>query len=161
VLRLITSDVEPKVSRVDVLDRSGSTLLALHRPGRLLKPRITVTDGNGQPIGSIVPQQVFTRLCCTLVSAGGGEENVDAVVGTLEGSSAADPNMRVAGAGGDVVARVSRTWEVLAPTHHPAPGTYIVQVLRPWSDPLRSLALAALLSLEALVVPDTVPKRAS
>lgn len=165
LLRLVTSDIEPEVSRAEVLDRSGSTVLALHRPARLLKPRITVAGGDGRLIGSIVPRQVFTQLRCTLESAtgeDGGPEPTGSdvassehrVVGALEGESASDPNMRVADRTGEVVARVSRTWEVLAPTHHPERDTYIVEVFRPLSDPLRSLALAALLCLETMVAPD-------
>ena len=59
--------------------------------------------------------------------------------------------------GGTVVARVSTTWEVLADAHHPTAGTYLVVFEQLVAEPLHTLALGALLALDALLVPDPVP----
>jgi len=151
-LRLITSDAVREVTRVDVLDATGAALLHLHRPMHRLKPAIAVTAADGHRVGMIVARKVFTRLCFTLQSAvDTGSE--DRTVGTAEGDGPRDANVRVHDRTGQLVARVSRTWEVLARDHHPEQGTYIVQVVRPLAEPLRSLTLAALLALETMIVP--------
>jgi len=149
-LRLLTSDTSREVTAVDILDSDGTPLLRLRRPTRLLKPRVRVADGVGTPIGELVPRALLTRLCF-------GLEAGDRVVGTVEGDGPSDPNMTVADATGVTVARVSRTWEVLSSTHHPEPHTHVVQVLRPLEEPLRSLAMAALLGAETLLVQEPVP----
>ncbi len=149
-LRLVTSDTTREVARVDVLDETGATLLVLRRPARLLKPRVLVSDGAGTPVGELVPRQVLTRLRFDL-DAG------DRVVGAVEGDGPTDPNVTVTDHTGAAVARVSRTWEVLSATHHPEPDTHLVELLRPLEEPLRSLALAALLGSSALLVQDPVP----
>lgn len=158
LLRLITSDTEREVSRVEVLDPAGTTVLTLRRPARLMKPRIKVCSADGSIVGTIVPRQVFTRLRCTLEAAT-GVEGVDlpSVVGTIEGDAATDRNMHVLDHTGEVVARVSHTWEVLARTHHPERDTYILEVMRPLAEPLRTLAIGALLAVDTMLAPASPP----
>ncbi len=152
-LRLVTSDTAREVARIDVLDGHGTTLLVLHRPALALKPRVVVTDGVGSVVGELVPRLVLTRLLFDLVA---GER----VVGAAESDSPTDPDVIVTDHAGVVVARVSRTWEVLSATHHPEPNTHVVEVLRPLDEPLRSLALAALLGSPYVLVQEPVPAAA-
>jgi len=148
-LRLLTSDTHREVACVEVLDPEGQTLLTLRRPARLLTPRITVTHGDGNVLGKIVPRQRFSRLCFTL-------EADERVLGTVDGQGPLDHDVRISDHTGVLVARVSRTWEVLSASHHPSPHTHLVEVLRGLDEPLHSLTLAAVLGLETMLVQDAV-----
>lgn len=149
-LRLLTADPHPEVISVVVLDAAGGVLLTLTRPARHLRPRVTVHDSGGCLVGSIVQRQLYGRLRFSLEA--GGE-----VVGTLDGDDPTDRAVAVHLPSGEPVARTSRTWEVLAHARFTRPDTYVVQVLRPLPEPVRSLALAAMMALEPLLVQDIVP----
>jgi uncharacterized protein YxjI len=150
--RLLTVDRHPEVTSVVVLDLAGRALLTLTRPARHLRPRVAVHDSDGRPVGSIVQRQLYGRLRFTLEA--GGE-----VQGTLDGDDPTDRAVAVHLPSGEPVARTSRTWEVLAHARFTRADTYVVQVLRPLPEPLRSLALAAMVALEPLLVQDIVAER--
>ena len=144
-LRLLTTNGTPQVTAVDVFDAQGGTLLSLDRPTHLLTPRILVARGDGTRLGEIVPKHLVSGRSFTLEADG-------AVVGWIVADGPADRLLRVLDAHGQAVARVSTTWEVPSSSFHPEPGTSLVLFDRPVADPLHSLALAALLSADALLV---------
>lgn len=153
-LRLLTAERHPEVTSVVVLDGAAGCLLTLNRPARHLRPRVTVHDGAGRLVGSIVQRQLYGRLRFSL-------EAGDQVLGTLDGDDPTDRSVSVHLPSGELVARTSRTWEVLAHARFTRADTYLVHVLRPLSEPLRSLALAAMVALEPLLVQDIVAERPS
>jgi len=142
-LRMLTTSARRQVAAVDVFDAAGTLVLALDRPARFLKPRVTVRWGDGTEVGQIVPRRQFGGLVSSLEAGG-------VLVGTLWASSQDDRQLAVSDAQGQVVARVSTTWEVPSSSFHPMPDTHLVVVDRAMVDPLRSLAMAALLAADAM-----------
>jgi hypothetical protein len=151
LLRLLTSDDHHEVSRVDLLDPSGERLVRLDRPTHRMKPRVTVRARGGQEIGELVPRMLITRLLMTLEA--GGE-----VLGILEADDVDGVGARVIDPSGRPVARVARTWEVLAARQHPDAGTHVVEVGPAIAEPLRTLAVASLLAVDTMLAPEAATR---
>ena len=147
LLRMLTSANHREVSRIELLDPQGTRLVRLDRPARRMKPRVTVRGPAGAEIGEIVPRMSITRFLLTLEA--GGE-----VVGVLEAAEVDGSGARVTDPAGRPVARTARTWEVLAARHHPDAGTHVVEVDPQAVEPLRTLAVAALLAVDTMLAPD-------
>ncbi|MBV9952832.1 MAG: DUF2510 domain-containing protein [Acidimicrobiia bacterium] len=146
LLRMLTSSDRRDVTRVDVLDPHGVRLVRLDRPAWRLKPRVTVTGPSGAEIGEIVPRMAITRLLLTLEAA-------HQVLGVIEADRHDGSGARVNGPNGQPVARTARTWEVLAALQHPDAGTHVVEVAPGVAEPLRTLAVAALLASDTMFAP--------
>jgi hypothetical protein len=157
-LRLLSSSERREVSRVDLLDPHGARLARLDRPARRMKPRVTVTGPGGGPVGEIVPRMTFTRFLLTLEAGG-------QVLGVLEADRTDGAGARVRAPDGRPVARTSNTWEVLATNQHPIAGTHVIEVAPGVAEPLRTLAVAALLGVDTMLAqearPSTLPALAA
>jgi hypothetical protein len=96
----------------------------------------------------------FTRFVFSLEAGG-------QVLGVLEADRPDGTGARVSTPDGRPVARTSNSWEVLATSQHPIAGTHVVEVAPGVAEPLRVLAVAALLSVDTLLAqvagPSTQP----
>jgi hypothetical protein len=146
LLRMLTSSDRREVTRIDVVDPHGVRLVRLDRPTWRMKPRVTVTGPTGAEIGEIVPRMAITRLLYTL-------EADRQVLGVVEADRFDGSGARVNGPAGQPVARTARTWEVLAALQHPDAGTHVVELAPGVAPPLRTLAVAAMLAVDTMLVP--------
>jgi hypothetical protein len=146
LLRMLTSNDRREVTRVEVLDQHGVRLIRLGRPAWRLKPRVTVSGPSGAEVGEIVPRMAITRLLLTLEA---GRQ----VLGVLEADRHDGTGARVSAPDGQPIARTARNWEVLAALQHPDEGTHVVEVAPGVAEPLRTLAVAALLASDTMFAP--------
>lgn len=146
LLRMLTTRSPRELTELDVFDGNGALVLSLDRPTRFLKPRIIVANADAT-VGTVVPDRIVTGLRYRLEAEG-------VVVGAVIGDGPSDREVRVLDHSGTAVARISTTWEVLSASHHPTANSYLVIFERHVPDPLHSLALAAMLALDTMLVPD-------
>jgi hypothetical protein len=88
----------------------------------------------------------ITRLLLTLEA---GRQ----VLGVIEADRRDGSGARVNSPDGQPIARTARTWEVLAALQHPDAGTHVVEVAPGVAEPLRALAVAALLASDTMFAP--------
>ena len=63
-------------------------------------------------------------------------------------------NFNIQAAGGQEIARITKTWEGLLKTAFTTADNYVVQIHRPLVDPLRSLVVAAALCVDTALKQD-------
>jgi uncharacterized protein YxjI len=133
--------------KLQVVDMSGNVLLALTRPAKIMKSRIIVSDGTGREMGNIVQQNVIGKINFGLEAGG-------ATVGTINAENWRAWNFAIRDHTGTEVARITKTWEGLAKTMFTTADNYVVQIHRPLEDPLRSLVVAAAVSVDTALKQD-------
>ena len=146
--RLLTSWDQYMTHKLQVVDMNGTPLLALTRPAKLVKSRILVEFPNGQPIGEIVQQNAFGKIRFGLESGGHS-------YGLIQGENWRAWNFAIMDHTGAEVARITKTWEGLAKTMFTTADNYVVQIHRPLEEPLRSLVVAAALSVDTALKQDS------
>ncbi len=133
---------------LQVVDMSGAVVLALTRPAKLLKSRVVVQDGRGQPVGEIVQQNAIGKIRFALESGG-------ATVGSVNAENWRAWNFRIDDAQGQEVARITKTWEGFAKTMFTTADNYVVHIHRPLPEPLRSLVVASALGVDTALKQDS------
>ncbi len=147
VLRALTSVDQFLTHKLQVVDPDGQPLLALTRPAKVFKSRLTVEDGAGAPVGEIVQENMIGKIHFGLHAGG-------ARIGSVDGENWRAWNFAIRDATGTEVARITKTWEGLAKTLFTTADNYVVQLHRPLEDPLRSLVVAAALGVDTALKQD-------
>jgi uncharacterized protein YxjI len=147
VLRVVTSLDQFLTHKLQIVDMAGTPLLALTRPSKVFKSKILVQDGKGAEVGQIVQENMVGKINFGL-HAGGRK------VGAIKGENWRAWNFRIEDETGAEVARITKTWEGLAKTMFTTADNYVVQVHRQLDDPLRSLVVAAALSVDTALKQD-------
>jgi uncharacterized protein YxjI len=147
VLRVLSSVDQFMTHKLQVVDMSGNVLLALTRPAKLMKSRIIVSDGMGREVGNIVQQNIIGKINFGLEAGG-------ATVGSINAENWRAWNFAIRDHTGTEVARITKTWEGLAKTMFTTADNYVVQIHRPLEDPLRSLVVAAAVSVDTALKQD-------
>ncbi len=147
VLRVLTSLDQFLTHKLQVVDMAGTPLLALTRPGKLLKSRVVVQDGSGAEIGQILQQNVIGKIRFGLQAQG-------AAVGSINAENWRAWNFSIQDGAGTEVARITKTWEGMAKTVFTTADNYVVQIHRPLDEPLRSLVVAAALGIDTALKQD-------
>ena len=147
-VRLLSSYDQFLTHKLQVVDMNGTPLLALTRPAKVMKSRIVVEDPAGREIGQIVQQNVFGKVRFGLES--GGHQ-----WGLIQGENWRAWNFAILDHTGTEVARITKTWEGLAKTMFTTADNYVVQIHRPLEAPLRSLVVAAALSVDTALKQDS------
>jgi uncharacterized protein YxjI len=147
VLRVLSSMDQFLTHKLQVVDMTGTPLLALTRPAKIMKSRIVVEDGTGAPVGEIVQENVVGKIHFGL-HAGGRK------VGSLNAENWRAWNFNIADESGSEVARITKTWEGLAKTMFTTADNYVVQIHRPLDEPLRSLVVASALGVDTALKQD-------
>ncbi len=62
VMRLISSVDQFLTHKLQVVDMTGTPLLALTRPAKVIKSRVAVEDGNGREVGEIVQETMIGKI---------------------------------------------------------------------------------------------------
>ncbi|MGH9267625.1 MAG: phospholipid scramblase-related protein [Acidimicrobiales bacterium] len=148
VLRVLTSLDQFMTHSLQVVDMAGQVLLALTRPAKVVKSRVVVADGTGRELGQVVQHNAIGKIRFGL-EAGGRP------VGSINAENWRAWNFNIQDAGGAEVARITKTWEGLVKTMFTTADNYVVQIHRPLDEPLRSLVVAAALSVDTALKQDS------
>jgi uncharacterized protein YxjI len=144
----VVADVDQYLThKLQVVDMSGTPQLQLTRPAKFIKSKVIVQDRAGQQIGEIAQQNAIGKIRFGLMA--GGQQ-----IGLIQAENWRAWNFAILDAGGAEVARITKTWEGLAKTMFTTADNYVVQIHRPLDDPLRSLVVAAALSVDTALKQD-------
>ncbi len=146
--RFVSSLDQYMTHKLQITDMSGQPVLALTRPAKFVKSRILVETPNGQPVGEIVQQNSIGKIRFGLESGGHS-------YGMIQGENWRAWNFSIKDHTGTEVARITKTWEGLAKTMFTTADNYVVQIHRPLEEPLRSLVLAAAVSVDTALKQDS------
>ena len=146
-LRVLTKLDQYMTHSLQVVDRDGSVALALTRPAKFVKSKIVVQNGQGAPVGEIVQQNAIGKIRFGLMGPTGQ-------VGELRGENWRAWNFAITDGAGNEVARITKTWEGLAKTMFTTADNYVVQIHTQTDEPLRSLVVAAAVSVDLALKQD-------
>ena len=146
-MRVLTSMDQFMTHSLQIVDRDGSVALQLTRPAKFMKSKIIVQDGAGAPVGEIVQQNAIGKIRFGLMGPAGQ-------VGMIQAENWRAWNFRIADAQDNEVARITKTWEGLAKTMFTTADNYVVQIHTNLAEPLRSLVVAAAVSVDLALKQD-------
>jgi hypothetical protein len=146
-LRFVSNLDQFLTHRLEIRDTGGRPLLLLTRPGKVFKSTIVVEHPGGGEIGRLVQQNVFGKIRFGLQVAGRD-------VGTLNAENWRAWNFALLDANGVEVGRITKTWEGLLTTMFTTADNYVVHIRPELQDPLRSLAIAAALTVDTALKQD-------
>lgn len=147
-LRVLTSYDQFMTHKLQLVDMQGTVLLAMTRPAKLMKSKIIVQDGHGTDVGQIVQDNVFGKIHFTLMSGGHTYGSINA-----ENWRAWDFSVRDHAE--NEVARITKTFAGVARAMFTTADNYVVQIHRPLDEPLRSLVVAAAVSVDTALKQDS------
>jgi uncharacterized protein YxjI len=147
VLRFVSNVDQFLTHRYQVTDAAGTVLLTLTRPAKVFKSTVVVSDGHDREIGRIVQENMVGKIRFGLESAGSRYGSINA-----ENWRAWDFNIQ--DHTGSEVARITKTWAGLAKAAFTTADKYVVQIHNPLEDPLRSLVVAAALTVDTALKQD-------
>ncbi len=147
-LRVLTSYDQFMTHKLQLVDAQGTVLLALTRPAKVMKSKIIVQDGQGNELGMIVQQNAIGKIRFSL-EAGGH------TYGSINAENWRAWNFNIQDHTGAEVARITKTWEGLAKTMFTSADNYVVQIHRPLDEPLRSMVVAAAVSVDTALKQDS------
>lgn len=148
VMRVLTNVDQYMTHKLQIVDRDGSVALALTRPAKFIKSKIIVQDGRGAPVGEIVQENAMGKIHFGLHGPGGK-------VGSIHAENWRAWNFSITDAAGTEVARITKTWEGLARTMFTTADNYVVQIHAQLAEPLRSLVVAAAVSVDLALKQDS------
>jgi uncharacterized protein YxjI len=146
-LRFVSNVDQFLTHKFQVVDLQGNVILALTRPAKLLKSKVQITDGQGNPVGEVVQQSAIGKIRFNLESGG-------QVLGSLNAENWRAWNFAILDASGAEVARVTKTWEGLATTLSTTADNFVVQIHRELDEPLRSMVVASALCIDVALKQD-------
>lgn len=147
VLRAVSSMDQFMTHKLQVVDGHGAVLMTLTRPAKVFKSTIVVQAVDGTEVGRISQQNVFGKIRFDLTSGG-------TVVGSIRAENWRAWNFAVLDHAGTEVARITKTFVGLAKAMFTTADNYVVQVHRPLEEPLRSMAVAAAVSVDTALKQD-------
>ena len=147
-LRFVGSVDQFLTHKLQIVDMTGNVLLAITRPAKIMKSRVEISDGAGQPVGTIVQKNMIGKISFALEAAG-------QTVGAIKGENWRAWNFRIEDHAGNEVARITKTWEGLAKTMFTTADNYVLQIHRPLEEPLRSMVVASALSVDTALKQDS------
>ncbi|MGI8537736.1 MAG: phospholipid scramblase-related protein [Mycobacteriales bacterium] len=146
-VRLLTSYDQFLTHKFQVIDGAGQVVLALTRPAKVMKSRVIVQRGDGSEVGEIKQQNVFGKIRFAMESAG-------QPVGSINAENWRAWNFNITDAGGQEVARITKTFVGPAKAMFTTADNYVVQIHRPLEEPLRSMVVAAALCVDTALKQD-------
>ncbi len=148
VMRVLTNVDQYMTHKYQVVDAQGQIQLQLTRPAKFMKSKVIVQDGQGNEIGQILQQNVIGKIRFALEA--GGQP-----VGAINAENWRAWNFSIADASGAEVAKITKTFAGLARAMFTTADNYVVQIHRPLQDPLRSLVIAAALTVDTALKQDS------
>lgn len=148
LLRLVSSVDQFLTHHFDITDSSGSLVMSVTRPAKVLKSTVLVNDSTGGEIGRIVQENVFGKIHFALEAGG-------AKVGAIKAENWRAWNFAIEDASGREVARITKKFAGLAREIFTTADSYVVEIHEIPSQPLHSLVIAAALSVDTALKQDS------
>jgi uncharacterized protein YxjI len=145
--RVLTSLDQFMTHSLQIVDMNSVVQLTVTRPAKLFKSKFVIGDGAGAEVGHIVQKNVFGKIRFSFES--GGRE-----IGSMNAENWRAWNFSIKDESGTEVARITKTWEGLGKALFTSADNYVVQMHRPLEEPLRSLVVAAALSVDTALKQD-------
>lgn len=136
-LRLLTQLDDFFPVNLAVYDASGAKVVHMHRPAKVFKSRIEVTDPGGAAVGRIVQQNMFGKVRFSLEGSGGMP------LGELRAENWRAWDFHIANMAGTEVARITKKWSGLGKEIFTTADNYMVELSPGLTGALRVLAVAA------------------
>ncbi len=126
---------------LDVVGLSGEQLLRLTRPGKVLKSTVIVERPGVGEVGRLVQENAIGKIRFAMMA--GGEK-----LGSVNAENWRAWNFSIRDNTETEVARITKTWEGFAKAAFTTADNYVVQIHRPLDEPLRTLVVAAAVSVD-------------
>jgi hypothetical protein len=133
--------------KLEVLDQTGQVCLNLTRPAKVMKSKIQVTNGQFGELGTIVQQNVIGKIHFALESGG-------STYGSIDAENWRAWNFAVKDHTGTEVARITKTFAGVSTVLFTQADHYVVHIHAPLAEPLRSLVIAAAVSVDTALKQD-------
>lgn len=146
--RLVTPYDQFFTHRFDVLDSEGRRVLHVLRPRKLFYTRVHVFDGDGEQLGTICQENVFFKIRFTMQTPEGQ------VIGHLRAQNWRAWDFSIVDHLEREAATVFKSWEGWTRAALTRSDSYVVRVARPLEEPLRSLTIAAALTVDLALKQD-------
>lgn len=147
VLRFASSFDQYMTHKYQVIDAAGVVQLALTRPAKLVKSKVIVEDGAGNPVGEIVQKNVFGKINFAF--------NVDGQnIGGIFAENWRAWNFSIKDGAENEVARITKTFEGILKTTFTTADNYVLQVHAPLADPLRQMVIASAVTIDTALKQD-------
>lgn len=148
VLRALTSVDQFLTTKLEVVDDTNGVVLQLTRPAKVFKSRIIVSDGAGKEIGHIVQQNMIGKIHFSLEARG-------QTIGSINAENWRAWDFNIQDTSGREVARIKKKWEGIVKNVFTTADNYVVNIPSPLEEPLRSLVIAAALSVDTALKQDS------
>ena len=140
-VRLLSNVDQFMKVHLDVLDAQGRPVLRLTRPGKVIKSTVIVSRPDGTEVGRLVQENAIGKIRFAMVA---GEHRY----GSINAENWRAWNFSIRDHTEAEVARITKTWEGFAKAAFTTADNYVVQLHRPLEDPLRTLVVAAAVSVD-------------
>ncbi len=147
VLRFVSNVDQFLKHRLEVRDANGAAVLSLTRPAKVFKSTVIVTRPDGSEVGRIVQDNVFGKIHFALMA---GEYKY----GSINAENWRAWNFNIRDHADTEVARITKTFGGLLKAAFTTADNYVVQIHRPLEEPLRSLVIAAALTVDTALKQD-------
>jgi uncharacterized protein YxjI len=147
VLRLVSNLDQYMTHKFEVRDASGTVLLQLTRPRKVLKSTVIVSKADGTEIGKIKQENVIGKIHF-------GLEVNEQRVGAINAENWRAWNFAIVDESGKEIARVTKKWEGLVKAAFTTADNYVIEVHEPLQDPMRSMVVAAALTIDTALKQD-------
>ncbi|HLE39484.1 MAG TPA: phospholipid scramblase-related protein [Acidimicrobiia bacterium] len=148
VARFVSSLDQFMTHTLGVYDETGSKVMQLTRPRKIVKSSLKVTDGTGADVGSIRQQNVFGKIRFGLHDAAGNE------IGQIQAENWRAWNFAIVDTTGTEVGRITKTWEGFAKTLFTTADNYLLDISPKATGTLRLLAFASAVGVDTALKQD-------
>jgi len=147
VMRLVSSVDQFMTHKLQILDGNHHVVLQLTRPAKVMKSKIIVQNAAGAEVGVIAQANMVGKIRFN-IDVGGQ------TIATINGENWRAWNWNIQDASGAEIGRITKTYSGLARAVFTQADNYVVQIHRPLEDPLRSLVVAAAVSIDTALKQD-------
>jgi uncharacterized protein YxjI len=148
VLRFVSNVDQFLTHRYAVYESDGTVLLKMTRPGKILKSKVHVTSGAGEPVGSIVQQNVLGKKRFGLESPAGD------ALGAINAENWRSWDFQILDVQGGEIGRITKKWAGIAKEMFTTADNYLVEIKPEVTGPLRQLATAAAVGIDTALKQD-------
>ncbi len=146
--RLLTNLDQFMTHTLQAVDASGTPMMTITRPAKLIKSTIIVADGQGREIGKIIQENAIGKINFSLVANG-------QLLGSIRAQNWRAWNFQIVDHQGVEIAKITKTWEGLAKTVFTTADNYVVQIAHRAPEPLNTLIVASALSVDTALKQDS------
>lgn len=148
VSRFISSLDQFMTHKMVAYDGDGTKVLELTRPAKLLRSRILVSDGAGQPVGEIAQQNVFGKIRFSFIGP------VGETVGGINAENWRAWNFSIVDQAGTEIGRITKKWAGLGKELFTTADNYVFEISATVGGPLRLLALGSAVGVDLALKQD-------